>query len=189
MSSFIVHAIFPVAVLVLLCLCAATDFAQRIIPNELVIAIAASGLAQGVISRPERIWLSLLLASGLFCALAILAFRKVMGGGDMKLIAAVTLIAPPEQVGQLLLEIVLAGGVLSCAYLAARGMLNRRSPSPPAGPNALPAAGGLATILDDERARILSGSSVPYGIAVLGGTAIYLVRVISQCIFATSCSL
>ena len=98
---------------------AGTDLKERRIPNELAAAVAAVGLVQGLALRPGQVWLSLLVAFVVFCGLGVLSHYRIIGGGDLKLISAVTLLVPPERVGQLLIEIALAGGVLACIYLLA----------------------------------------------------------------------
>jgi prepilin peptidase CpaA len=162
--------------LILLSVAAGTDLKDRRIPNEIVAAVAAVGLTQGLIARPGQVWLSLLLAFVVFCGLAILSYHRIIGGGDLKLISAVTLLVPPERVGQLLVEIALAGGVLGCIYLLARSAL--RSPSVTsfgaaevAGPEA-----GFALMIRTERVRIAAGGPLPYALAVLGGALIYITR-------------
>jgi prepilin peptidase CpaA len=162
--------------LTLLSFAAGTDLKDRRIPNEIVAAVAAVGLTQGLIARPGQVWLSLLVALIVFCALGVLSHYRIIGGGDLKLISAVTLLVPSERVGQLLIEIALAGGVLGCIYLLARFAFR----SPPvtssgiaeaAGPEA-----GFALALSMERVRIAAGGPLPYAVAVLGGALIYVTR-------------
>ena len=78
------------AAFILLGISARTDLKDRIIPNELVVAIAAIGVAQALLARPGLVWLSLLAAAIVFCGLGILSHYKIIGGGDTKLISAVT---------------------------------------------------------------------------------------------------
>jgi prepilin peptidase CpaA len=53
------------AAFILLGISAKTDLKDRIIPNELVVAIAAIGLAHTLLTRPGLIWLSLFAAVSL----------------------------------------------------------------------------------------------------------------------------
>ncbi|HET6375320.1 MAG TPA: prepilin peptidase, partial [Methylocella sp.] len=96
--------------------------------------------------------------------------------GDTKLISAVTFMVPPQDAGQLLTGIVLAGGLLSCFYLAARGLLRSQGSTLPPTPQAGERGGGLAVVVQMERARILSGNSLPYAVAVFGGAGFYIAR-------------
>ena len=177
------------AILILLAVSAKTDLKDRIIPNELVAAVAAIGLIQGLAARPGLVWFSLLAAAIVFCGLGVLSHFKIIGGGDTKLISAVTFLVPPDHVGQLLIEIALAGGLLSCFYLAAHYGLKRQRASHSATLEIAPPESGHARMIETERVRIAAGDSLPYAVAVLGGVGIYLARESFQCLYAISCSL
>jgi prepilin peptidase CpaA len=155
------------------------DLKDRIIPNELVCLVAASGIALGLLLRPGQIHISLLAAICLLFALGVLAHFYLMGGGDVKLISATALVVPPADIGRLLVFIALAGGLLSCAYLLAHRTLKRGRP------------GGLDQgghgWLSREGARIASGDSVPYGVAILGGLAGMIAGEIPRCLSAGFC--
>jgi prepilin peptidase CpaA len=170
-----IHAICQPASLIVLGVSAGIDLKDRLIPNELVVAVALIGLAQGLASRPGMVWLSLLVAVIVFLGLGILAHFKIIGGGDLKLMSAVTLLVPPDRVGQLLIDIVLAGGLLSCFYLAAHYGLKSLPASRSAAAEVVPSAraSGLARMIKTERARIAIGYPMPYAVAVLGGVIIY----------------
>ena len=179
---------WPVS-LFLLAVGARTDLKDRIIPNELVAAVAAIGLAQGLVARPGLVWLSLIAAAVVFCGLGVLSHFKVIGGGDTKLISAATFLVPPDRVGQLLIEIALAGGLLSCFYLAAHYRLKSQRASRSATLEVAPRESGHARMIETERIRITAGDSLPYAVAVLGGVSIYIAREFFQCLYAMSCSL
>ena len=190
-----IYAISWPASLILLAAGAGTDLKDRRIPNQLVAAVAAVGLVQGLATRPGSVWISLFVAAGVFCGLGVLSHYRIIGGGDLKLISAVTFLVPPERVGQLLIEIALAGGALGCVYLAARfGLKNLRRlnslPEPPVGAvqGARPES-GLTLAIKTERARGAAGGPLPYAVAVLGGVCIYVAREFIQCFYAISCSL
>ncbi|WP_315764075.1 MULTISPECIES: A24 family peptidase [unclassified Bradyrhizobium] len=173
--SFFIHAICQPASLIMLGFGAAIDLKDRVIPNELVVAIAVIGVIQGLALRPGAFWLSLLVAIIVFFGLWIFAHFKIIGGGDLKLISAATLLVPPDRVGQLLIDIVLAGGGLSCVYLAARYGLKRLPAPRPAAAEAAPSArtSGFVRAIKAERIRIGGGYPMPYAVAVLGGVIIY----------------
>ena len=179
-------AIFWSACLILLATGAVTDFRSRRIPDEATIAIAAIGLAYSLLVRPGSVWLSLVLATAVFCGLAVLSHRRLIGGGDLKLITAVTLLVPPSQVGRLLIDIVLAGGALSCFYLAARlGLKMQASPVPSA---VVRRSGPVAVAMTEERRRIAAGGPMPYALAIFGGVCVTAANEIASCSFALSCS-
>ena len=116
------------------------------------------------------------MALVVFCGLGVLSHYRIIGGGDLKLISAVTLLVPPERVGQLLIEIALAGGVLSCVYLVARYALRSLSATPSLAADAAGPEAGFALIIRTERDRIAAGGPLPYALAVLGGVLIYVTR-------------
>ena len=177
--------VFWSASLVLLLVAAATDLKDRRIPNEVAIAVAAIGLARGLLVRPGSVWLSLLAASVVFCGLAVLSHHRILGGGDVKLISAATLLVSPTQVGPLLIDVALAGGVVGCLYLAAR--LGLRGPAPAASPMARGAT-GFAVAMNAERHRIAAGGPMPYALAIFGGVCVYAANEIVSCSSALSCS-
>lgn len=133
-------------------------------------------IGSGVIAHCEAI-LTVFVDRGapryVFFGLGIFAHFKMIGGGDLKLISAVTLLVLPDRVGQLLIEIIRAGGLLSCFYLAAHYSLKSLPASRSAAAEVAPSASGLARMIKTERARIAVGYPMPYAVAVLGGVIIY----------------
>lgn len=170
------------AALVFLSFASLRDIKVRLIPNELVVAVAATGLLVGAIERPGTLWISFLFAFLLLVALGTLGHYGMLGMGDAKMIAAVSLLAPVDRVGVLLFAIIMAGGVLSAVYLALNRILRQRRRN-------RSTSTVFAHWLHRERVRIASGQSVPYGVAILVGTAFYFINELHQCWSATSCSL
>jgi prepilin peptidase CpaA len=186
MSFFLIRAALWVTAIVLLVVAVRTDFRARIIPNRVVALIAANGLLLGLMSRPERIWISLLVALVLLIGLGVVAHFDLIGGGDSKLIAAVTLLVPPENIASLLLAIALTGGVVSVVYLvifyALPSARNKKETMATRWFSRLPQR------LQRERMRVLKATSVPYSVAVLGGVSVVTVSEFIRCYSATSCS-
>jgi Flp pilus assembly protein protease CpaA len=178
MTYFIVQAILWGAVLTALLICAGVDLRERIIPDEAVAAIAVCGLLLGVMNRPGQLWLSVAAAFAALYALGLLCRMDLLGGGDAKLISALTLTAPPGRIGALLLCIVFAGGALGCVYLTARLVLRGRwFPQNEVRAVSHPAAVGPGnSLIKDECARIAEGGPMPYALAIVGGFAVYLAR-------------
>jgi prepilin peptidase CpaA len=85
------------------------------------------------------------------------AGRQWIGGGDAKLIAAVTLLVPPGRVAALLLIIAIGGGILSGVYLVAHAKARAVTPSQEESTH--PAAA----------LHIAASRSIPYGVAVFAG--------------------
>ena len=110
-----------VAILAAMLLVAATgDLRARIIPNWLNAAIALLAIPfwwlSGLPLWPEVV-AQIAIAAGVFAVFA-LAFRiGAMGGGDVKMVAALALWLPPLAVLKLLVIMSLAGGVLTVAML------------------------------------------------------------------------
>ena len=167
--------------------CAETDLKDRRIPNKLVAAVALIGLVQGLALRPDGFGAASLWRRLCFAGSNLLQ-RQVIGGGDVKLISAVTLLVPPERVGHLLIGIALAGGAVSCCYLAARYGLKKLSPTPSSEPAVVRRDGGFVATLEAERIRIAAGDPMPYAVAVLGGVILYATGGLFQCFYARSCS-
>lgn len=191
MSFFFARAVLWAAVLLVLAAAAAVDLRRRIIPNETVALVAAGGIALGMLSWPGAVLLSLVFGVVVLLALLVCAHFNVLGAGDAKLIAAVTLLTPPEHITPLLMAIALAGGLLSGVYLAAfhgfkhaRAARHHGAQSGDRHP-----IGSFAQFRRAGYARMRSGYSVPYALAVLCGVVFYLVNGLYQCSSAISCSL
>lgn len=187
-SLLFIRAALWSASMVLLFMAALQDVRARIIPNRFVLLIAASGLVLGAVTQPSSLWISVIAAFGLLLGLGVLAHYDYLGAGDAKLMSAVTLLAPPDRVAVLLLAIVFAGGLLSLAYLALHHSLKRmRAPDRLTRP--APANSAFGRWRRNERARIIVGKSMPYGVAIFIGTAVYFANELHQCLSAIFCSL
>jgi prepilin peptidase CpaA len=144
-----------------------SDLKRRIVPNPLVLVLAAGGTGLHLLADPRTLWASLAAALAILFLLGQLARRGIVGGGDAKLIAAASLLVLPGQVVTLLLEIAIAGGVLSLIF-----MVKGAAPQPVAGPS----TGSRSATL-------------PYSPAVLGGTLFFALTEAIRCHSAMSCSL
>ncbi|MBK1666800.1 hypothetical protein CKO28_01920 [Rhodovibrio sodomensis] len=146
----------PVAVLSLWC--AWTDLSRRRIPNTGVLALAALypvAVAAGVL--PGDWWAGLAVGGCLF-AIGLTGFALgAIGGGDVKLAAALGLWAGSSDLAGFVLVTALTGAVLSVLILATRnGPFGHLVASPL---RAGPQTGG----------RAATGESVPYGVALAAG--------------------
>ncbi len=175
MSFVVIPKILWAISLAALLLGALTDLKERIIPNELVIVVALSGLLLCLTMRPGQICISLMAAALVFFATGVLCRYQALAGGDVKLMAAVTLLVPPGGVGELMAGIALAGGLLSCLYICASYMVRNACSvtgnRPP--DNAVSSVGEWARV---ESIRIASRKQVPYAVAILGGVIWYVTR-------------
>lgn len=153
--------IAPLALLALLA-AALHDITARTIPNGIPLFLLALGLLQRAL-HGDLAWG--LIAFLLVFVLCAIAWRyRVLGGGDVKLLAACALLPAPGEVPDLMLAIALAGGVLSLIYLALRG---RRLLPIPARPAALPARALRAEIW-----RLRRGGPLPYAVAIFAGALV-----------------
>ena len=180
---------FWLASLTLLAVSAMTDLKERLIRNQVVVAVAAIGVTLGLLTRPGALWLSLLAAASAFVALGVLSHYQIIGGGDLKLISAVTLLVPPDRIGQLLIDIALAGGVLGCVYLAAHYGLKGLSATPVGARTLARSDTSDALTIKAERNRITALGPLPYGVAILFGVFAYATGEFLPCLSARSCSL
>lgn len=185
MSLLLVRSALWSATLLILCYAALQDLRARIIPNRLVVSVAAIGLLLGALTRPHSLWINLVVTPLLLLALGVLSHYDVLGAGDAKLMTGVTLLVPPDHILFLLFAITLFGGAVSAAYLAVYHLLKRRGPPAPV----YGRRSAFMRWLHNERARIVHGRSVPYALAIAGGTASYVISELTQCLSATFCSL
>ncbi|MEJ0019406.1 MAG: A24 family peptidase [Acetobacteraceae bacterium] len=151
---------------------AMSDLRCRLVPNGWVALLAADGLTLRLGARVE--WgaplLSIVTGLGVLLVLGQFARHGLSGGGDAKLIAAVTLAVPPIQVPALLLAIMLAGGLIAGIYACARCMARHDGVLLDAG------RGAFHQFLQRERRRTVCAVPMPYAVAVAAGTLGFLVH-------------
>ena len=148
---------------VILAIAAWCDVATRTIPDRLSIALLALGIGSRlVLEGPQAALISAGLALLVFLGFALLHARGFIGGGDVKLIAALVAGTAPAAVPDLLIAIALAGGVIGLAYMA----LARTMSKPALRPHAvLPVR--IAVL---EANRIVRRGPMPYALAIAAGT-------------------
>lgn len=150
---------FRIALLVLLAAlliaAAITDLRSRIISNRLNLAIALFAplywLACGLPAWPDMA-LQVALGVGMFTLFAALFALGMMGGGDVKLLAAVALWFPWQALAVLLVIMAVAGGAIT-----------------------------LGTLIHHRLTRRIGQPEVPYGVAIaLAGLWLVGERIINQ---------
>lgn len=154
--AFALHA-FPLALFVgLLCLAALTDLQEYRIPNSVTLAIAVlypayallPGVGTDVLGAVLLAAVALAVGTGLFAL-------GVLGGGDVKLIAAVSLWVGPAVFVEFLLIMAVCGGVIGLVQSSQWRF-------------------GLAQFAadhgEDGFARTLIGRDVPYAVAIVVAT-------------------
>jgi prepilin peptidase CpaA len=110
------------ALVVLLIMAAISDVRQRRIANRLCIVVAVLALPYWLVIEPQyplRLLIQLGLALGLGLALIIPFIANMLGGGDVKLMAALTLWLPPASLPQALLIVSISGGMLGLILIVA----------------------------------------------------------------------
>jgi prepilin peptidase CpaA len=188
-----VSAIVPATIPWTISLCAllwgaVSDLRLRIIPDRVSLLVATSGLTLAFTLRPADVYASLSAFALVFTALCGIAYYDLVGGGDVKLISAVSLLVPSDDVFVLLLEIALAGGLLSCTYLLARSQLKRAFLPPREGLVATQLPWPTAPRgVRQEAARIIAGEPMPYAFAILAGVVFHGARELCQCPSAIYC--
>ena len=146
---------------VLLVVAALHDAAFRTVPNTVCGALALCGLILRVLDGNA---LGAVLAAAIVFVIATLCWiRRWMGGGDVKLVTAASLLVAPMQVPTMLVAVALAGGLLTLPYLLARHRL-------PAPASAKP-ANIVGRVLRAERRRLRQGGPLPYAVAIAAGVA------------------
>lgn len=152
------------SVAVLLTYAALRDVATRRIPNWVSALVALLGAALRF--QEGQLAPALLAAASVFAVMFVMWRRGWIGGGDVKFLAATTLLAPPDGVLDLLLAVSLSGGVLATCYL----VMTRLD---------LPAIrtasrGALWRVLRAESWRIRRRGPLPYACAIGAGGLITL---------------
>lgn len=138
------------------------DLATRTIPDQLSLALLVLGIGSRLLEGPGAALSSLAAATIVGIGFLFLHARGMIGGGDVKLIAALAAGIAPSALPDLLIAIALSGGVLGVAYL----MLARVMPRPALRPQAaLPLR--VAVV---EANRIARRGPLPYAVAIAVGT-------------------
>ena len=153
-----------IAVLALLC-AALWDVAARLIPNRLSVITLVCGL--GLRAQAGDLLPGLLAGGGVFVFGFAIWWFGLLGGGDVKLLAAAATVTAPMHAFDLVLLTAILGGVLAGFFLAGRRLLRGR----PAGPRP---AGLMARVLRVESWRIRRGGPLPYGVAISGAAILIL---------------
>jgi len=146
--------------ILLLLYVAVIDIATRLIRNEVCLALALLGIVSQF-ANPMHVTESLIAATILLLLLIVVYQRGWIGGGDVKLLAALAIGLPLMGVIQLLTITALAGGVLALVHLMMRLLPY---------PKLAPAGSSLVRrVYAIERWRNLRHAPLPYGVAIAGG--------------------
>jgi prepilin peptidase CpaA len=164
-ASNLVTYFFGVLAIGLLAYAAFHDVAARTVPNWLSLCLLALGAA--VRLADHTLEAGLIIAGVTFVLLFAIWVLGLMGGGDVKLWAAATLLVPPDLHTEInfFFGVVLLGGLLGLVYLALRPVLRRVRAAGPAGRMAA-SRGLFARVLRAEAWRIDRRGPLPYACAI-----------------------
>ena len=139
---------------------AVSDVRTRRIPNALVGALFVAGVATNAIGGWKPAAVSVLIAVAVLAAGTFLFSLKLIGGGDVKLLAAAAgTLGYPACVVFVLCTLV-CGGVIAVAYAAWRGRL--RATFANVQSMAIPVFAGVKPARPD-------GTPMPYALAIFAG--------------------
>ncbi len=143
------------------------DVRRRRIPNALAVAIGALGLVRMILAGDPSAFLHTLAAgAAVFAAAFLLFWRGLVGGGDVKLLTAASLLVGYHDLLSFLLLMSLSGAVVSIAVVAA----NKLAPSlDKLGLRPIPRP--VTVPVSRQSARL----SVPYGVAIAAAGVVILV--------------
>jgi len=168
----LLHPILLTAAATALLFAAVHDVAVRTVPNVVSLIVATTGLGSSALAGQL---MPALFGGGLVFAGCWYCWRHGwIGGGDVKLLSACTLLVPPAAVPELVLATAIAGGMLALLYLALglalKAAFARRLPG-----SATPRPTGLlGRIWRAERRRIRRRLSLPYACAISAGVLLTL---------------
>lgn len=148
-------------VLVASLLAAVSDVRTRRIPNALVFALFLSGLAANAFLGWHAAAMDMVLTFAVLLAGSVAFSFRLIGGGDVKLLAAAAGTLGLPLAVTFVLFTLLCGGVLAVAYSAARGRL--RATIANVQSMALPVFAGARPV------RPQDSLAMPYALAIFAG--------------------
>jgi prepilin peptidase CpaA len=126
----------------------------------------------GVLARspegPKALAASAGTALLLFLVLLILFSRGLIGGGDVKIMAALSVGLSPSDSYRFVVATAIAGGILAVAYCLLSSKLN--------GPYRTRRTSFLSRVVAVESWRICRRGPLPYGVAIAAGGAFVLLQ-------------
>ncbi len=162
---------------VLPAIAAFNDLALRLLPNWTSLGVLATGVAFRLLHGDLP--LGLAAGTGVFLVTLFCWKRGWMGGGDVKLLAACSLLVPPGALLSLLFVTSLVGGLLATIYLVLGRVLAVQRRHAAASPAAAPGVRAKSRVLPlriwaVERQRMLRRGPLPYGCAIAGAAVILM---------------
>jgi prepilin peptidase CpaA len=150
-----------VGYVILFTIAALSDIVRFTIPNAVVLALAALFCAISIVVPIGTDWLGHVGSLGLMLAIGVPAYRfRVLGAGDVKLIAAGALWVGWEQLPTYVTYVAIAGAVLGLGLMVARSATASLLSHHPRG-----SAVALPRLL-------VWGEGIPYGVAIAAGSVV-----------------
>ena len=141
------------------------DVRRRRIPNVLAVAIGALGLVRMILAGDPSAFLHTLTAgAAVFAAAFLLFWRGLVGGGDVKLLTAASLLVGYHDLLSFLFLMSLCGAVVSLAVVATNKLAPWLRPIP-----------RPATVVSRQPEGTPARLSVPYGVAIAAAGVVILV--------------
>jgi prepilin peptidase CpaA len=160
--------VIALAILALLMASAWCDIATRTIPNTIVLLLLVLGGFARLHDGPVALAVSAATAGALFLLLLLAYARGLLGGGDVKIIAAIAVGLSPLDSYRFVVATALAGGVLAVAYILLSHRLR--------GPHRIRGTSKLRRVAAIEAWRIRRRGPLPYGVAIAAGGAFVLIH-------------
>lgn len=147
---------------------ALSDWARYVIPNQIPLAVTGLFVCHaGVVlmrgAPPMHLVWALACGVAVFAGGAFLFAQKVLGGGDVKLMAALALWAGPNHIVEFVMVTTLYGALLSAAFL-------------------LPAFRQKDELADGHVGALTAALKrrLPYGLAIATGAVVICLRLIAE---------
>jgi prepilin peptidase CpaA len=167
------------AFLAMLGVAAFTDLRERRIPNRLTAGLALLYPIYVLVSPAPVAWPAALgIAAVVFLIGLGLFARDLIGGGDVKLIAALSLWAGPEHFVWFMLVTTLTGGALSLISLWYRRWGGAIEPRLAALGLATAASPGAVPPDAPQSATTASAATLPYAVAITAGGIAVLIQLL-----------
>ena len=132
------------------------DLIARSIRDELSVTIAGLGFGLRLLEGSATV--SLIVAGSVFGVCWVLFAFGLIGGADVKLLAAVTLLLPLADTLSFLVGVSLSGGLIALVFLATRRRIGRPVGAKP--------FNLIARAFRAERWRLHRGGPLPYAVAI-----------------------
>lgn len=147
---------------VLLALAAGCDVFRRRVPNPIIVALLLGGLASHVATDGWRAAAAAAAVALMIGALLVVPWSiRIIGGGDLKLVAATAAWMGPGRIGAFVLATALVGGVLAVPFL--RGLRATR--------DELLVAAAQARVAGPGAGAPIRARRVPLAVAIALGAA------------------